>query len=129
MRLRVRCRGHAARLYRSAEDHVHELWWDGSWHNADLTAVTGSPPAWNQPDPHGYMFDAQRTQHVVYIGREQHVHELVWDGNWHHTDLSLEAGAPPAEGGPPGYAFEAELTQHVLYRGSDRHVHELTWRA
>ena len=29
-------------------------------------------------DPAAYMFDAQGTQHVVYRGSDNHIHELWW---------------------------------------------------
>ena len=59
------------------DNHLHELWSDaGGWHTDDLTAATGAP----EPLPEhlvGYMFDAQGTQHVMYVGAsDQHIHEL-----------------------------------------------------
>ena len=46
------------------------------WHYDDLTAATGAHLA--AGDPWGYMFDAQGTQHVVYRGDDNHIHELWW---------------------------------------------------
>jgi hypothetical protein len=40
------------------------------------TAATGAPGALS--DLAGYVFDAQGTQHVVYIGPNDHVYELWW---------------------------------------------------
>jgi Fibronectin type III domain len=74
------------------------------------------------------MFDAQGTQHVVYRGGDNHIHELWWDSQgWHHTDASGNAGAPNSAGDPNGYMFDAQGTQHVVYRGGDNHIHELWW--
>jgi hypothetical protein len=109
-------------------NHVCELWWDSAgWHFNDLTtAAAGAPPT--ASDPRGYVFVAQGTQHVNYLGPDGHVHELWWDGGgWHHNDLSLAASAPQAIGNPGGYMFGAQGTQHVNYRGTDNHVHELWW--
>ena len=78
-------------------------------------------------NPVGYVFDDQETQHVNYLGTDGHVHELWWDGSWHHNDLTVAAGAPGAVSNPVGYAFELQGTQHVNYRGSNNNVYELWW--
>lgn len=38
------------------------------WHVNDLTAAAGAPLAVNSATPKGYVFEAQRTQHVIYLG-------------------------------------------------------------
>jgi hypothetical protein len=78
----------------------------------------------------GYVFAAQGTQHVVFLGEDFHIHEFWWDGNgWHHNDLTNAAGAPVAADSsfPTGYVFAAQGTQHVNYWGPDDHIHELWW--
>jgi hypothetical protein len=109
------------------DDHVRELWWDTTgWHTDDLSTAAGAGPAY---PGHlvGYVFTAQRSQHVVYIGADRHVHQLWWDGTGRHADdLSALTGAPPASGALAGYAFEADRTQHVLYLSPpEDHVFEL----
>jgi hypothetical protein len=70
-------------------NHIHELWWDtNGWHHNDLTAAAGAPPVDGLVGNTlaGYAFDAQDTQHVVYIGGlvgpngpdENPVYELWW---------------------------------------------------
>jgi hypothetical protein len=58
---------------------IYELWWNSTgWHMDDLRAITGAPDAGGD-GPVGYAFEAQGTQHVVYIGlNDRHVHELRW---------------------------------------------------
>jgi hypothetical protein len=115
--------------------HVHELWWDSNgWHHNDLTVATNAPaPQAGDASMAGYVFEAQRTQHVVYMGTDIHVHELWWDSNgWHHNDLTVATGAPLAYTAGTGYVFAAQGTQHVFYTGlvsgnPDGHVHELWW--
>jgi hypothetical protein len=94
-----------------------------------LSSATGAPAA--AGDPAGFQFVGDSTQHVVYRGTDQHIHELWGDAahGWGHVDLTAVAGTPPAAGDPSGYAFEAQRTQHVLYRGVDRHIYELWWDA
>ena len=77
------------------------------------------------------MFDAQFTQHVVYIafpGGANHIQELWWDiFGWHRHDLTAAAGTRPAKGPIAAYVFDAQATQHVVYVGLDSHVYELWW--
>jgi hypothetical protein len=48
----------------------------GVWHINDLTAATGAPTAGVRPA--AFVFDAQGTQHVVYVGIDTHLYELWW---------------------------------------------------
>jgi hypothetical protein len=115
--------------YRGVDSHIHELWLgSGSWQHNDLTnAASGAPQAVGNPK--GYMFEAQGTQHVIYRGVDNHIHELWLGGRpgWQHNDLTNAArgGAPQAASDPKGYVFGAQGTQHVIYRGVDNHIHEL----
>lgn len=76
-----------------AEDDgsMHELWWESdSWHYSDLTAETQAPPA-ALATPGGYVFAAQGTQHVDYVGIvDNHIEELRW-----------QAGDRPIDPVPP----------------------------
>ncbi|WP_239335258.1 trypsin-like serine protease, partial [Frankia sp. CiP3] len=63
--------------YRSADGHIHELWWrKGHWHHTDLTTTAGAPPATG--DPVGYVFSAESGRHVNYRSADGHIHELWW---------------------------------------------------
>jgi hypothetical protein len=81
----------------------------------------------------GYAFEAQGTQHVIYVDDGMHIQELWWDSNgWHHNDLTAATGAPIAEGEPTAYVFDVDPnfpqgTQHVVNWGSD--LHELWWNS
>jgi hypothetical protein len=104
------------------------------WQNNDVSAAAGAPPAELSPSVAGYVFAAQGTQHVIYIGaNDGHLHELWWDTNgWHHDDLTAATGAPDANQTVPftGYAFNTQATQHVIYVGlNDNHIYELWWSA
>lgn len=112
-----------------SDGHLYELYWDGAWHYKDLTAEAGAPLSFLEPT--GYVFAAQGTQHVVYLGAgdggtDGHIHELWWDDDgWHPNDLTEAAGgAPLAANVPAGYEFRG---QHVVYRGNDSHIHDLRW--
>ena len=118
-------------IYRGVDGHIHELWWDAAngWGAGDLTDVTGvTAPA---GDPSGYSLEATSTQHVVYRGTDNHIHELWWGAanGWRGGDLCAETGAPAAAGDPFGYVFDAQGTQHVVYRAATGHIIELWWDA
>ncbi len=114
--------------YRGLDGRIHELRWDtAGWHYwGSPSDLAGAPPAGS--DPRGYVFAPQDTQHVVYTGVDRHVHELWWDGAWHHSDLTAVTGAPIAGAAPIGYTFDFQRnTQHVVYNSDDHHIVELAW--
>jgi hypothetical protein len=49
----------------------------GSWYLQDLTAETGTAPS-PTVRPAAYVFEAQGTQHVIYVGSDAHIYELWW---------------------------------------------------
>jgi uncharacterized protein with PIN domain len=116
-------------FFRGDDDHLHELAisiGDHAWGHYDLTAATGAPLMAGKPC--GYAFEAEKRQHVVYKGADNHIHELaisIGNNAWGHYDLTAGTGAPEAYSDPFGYAFEAEKRQHVVFKGSDLHLHEL----
>jgi hypothetical protein len=108
---------------------IHELWFDSSWHDNNLTMASGAE---NSPTAagttiDGYSTEYNRQQHVNYIGIDNHVHELWFDNTWHHNDLSVQSAAPAPEGGTPlvGYPTSYSNQQHVIYIGADSDIHEL----
>jgi hypothetical protein len=113
--------------YVGQDSHVYELWWNSAgWKFNDLTAATGAPLAQVNRNAAGYVFASQGTQHVNYLGLDNHIHELWWDSHgWHHNDLTTASGAPDSGGEPAGFMFAG--TQQVLFRGTDNHIHELSW--
>jgi hypothetical protein len=115
-------------VYRGTDNHIHQLWWDtAGWRISDLTMATHAAPA--AGDPSGYVSDADGgSQHVVYRGTDNHIHQLWWDtAGWHTNDLTMATHAAPAAGDPAGYVFNARATQHVVYRGADNHIYQLWW--
>jgi hypothetical protein len=118
-------------FYRGTDNHIHELRWGadtGGWHYwGSPTLATGAPEA--KGDPCGYVFVPQETQHVVYRGVDDRIHELWWDeAGWHHHDLTVATGAPTAGSDAVGYVFGFRKdTQHVVYAAEDRRIIELAW--
>lgn len=129
--------GVARVLYRGQDAHIHEIAIypeTGSWGHFDMSAATGAPPAkrdtpiapggaWEPgARPMGYVAGTAR---VVYLGQDNHIHEISIypeTGSWGHFDMSAATGAPPAKSDPVGY--EAGVAR-VVYRGQDAHIHEI----
>lgn len=68
-------------VYAGDDGHIHELYNDpGGWHDADLTAAAaGVSPAFRVRAPATDMFDPQGTRHIVFLGDDDHIHELWWN--------------------------------------------------
>src|SRR5260370_789526 len=119
--------------YRGSDSHIHELYWNGDlWVHTDLIVASGADKvAGTSAIGHPAGYTLSNSQHVVYRGSDDHIHELYWEGAaWGHNDLTLASGASKlsgtaAAGDPAGYTLND--SQHVVYRGSDGHIHELYW--
>ncbi len=111
------------------DSHVHELYITpgAGWVDNDLTALAGAvaPAAGTALD--GY-WGTDDSQHVNFIGTDNHVHELyITPGaGWVDNDLTALAGAvaPTAGTALDGY-WGTDDSQHVNFIGTDNHVHEL----
>ena len=120
--------------YVGTDGHVHELQFDGTgWQDSDLSASFAPsvlPPDGRAPGPVGYLFTAEGTRHVDFVGADTNIHEFWLDGaGWHHNDLTRGGTPPSVMTSPYAYMFDAEGTQHVGYIGTDSHIHELWWNS
>jgi len=127
--------------------HVHRIHWDGStWSHDDLTAVLNPPglPSGVLPAGKGSGLTccgSESNAHVFYIGPDQHVHRIHWDGKkWEHEDLTTLAEAanipvpvPPAVMGSAVTCFGSGNNTRVFYFSpaspgdTDLHVHQIFW--
>jgi hypothetical protein len=118
--------------YCSADGHIHELFVmpGNNWAHADLTVLTGAPPA-DGRHLSGYAWERGAAKQIVYTTSDGHIHELVVSrgGAWSHADLTEITGAPPADGRQVcAGTFEAQAEKHVVYTDSFGLVHELVAR-
>ena len=110
----------------------------GSWNYIDVTAAANAPavgPAGYEINTKlsAYSWSVDRTDHIVYKGADNHIHEL-WQqyGTWRHADLTISSGATvtaAANTQPYGLQSEIDQGQHIIYQGSDNHIHELVFKA
>src|SRR5262249_41356747 len=61
---------------------------------------------------------------VFYLGTDQHLHQLYFDGGWHHTDVTASTGADIADSMSPLDALldPSYNPPDVFYIGRDGHV-------
>jgi hypothetical protein len=123
-------------VYRTAEGDIIQLYakykgTDG-WHQEDLTKEANAPKAAGDPSGDRLRESTLRgivTQHVVYRGTDDAIHELFLGGaenKWTHNDVSKAAGTTPKAAGDPVYfVFAANRTQHVVFQTSEGGIYEL----
>ena len=80
-----------------------------------------------------FQWKAGASKHIVYVGTDDHLHELSFTQNqgWSHADLNLSApGAPnvPDSAIQTAYEWKALGTKQVCYTTTDGHIHELSRR-
>jgi hypothetical protein len=108
-------------VYRGNDAHIHELRLEGSWIQADLSAIViDNPPAFPAAgDPFAYVApDGIPT--VIYVGTDQHIHHIRLDpSGWIQADLSAivtdNPPAFPALNDPFAY-ITPDGIQRLLYR-------------
>jgi len=125
-------------VYRGKDNQIHELWFkhgyvmSGAWQHAPIGQQAGAPAA--AGDPVAYCWEHDKSQHVIYRGADNMIHELwfkhgtVMSGSWQHAAIGKDAGAPPAASDPIAYCWEGDGSQHVVYVGMDGQIHELWFK-
>jgi hypothetical protein len=66
-------------FYRIADGHLHELWWVAGGGNpvpVDVTNSAYAPLA--KGNPAAFIVEGSNSQHVVYRGADDHIHEIRW---------------------------------------------------
>ncbi len=123
-------------IYRGVDNNIHEVWFDkglrgGEWkYGGVLNAIASAPAA--ASDPTGFAWEHDKTQHIIYRGADDNIHEIWFKHGmmgkaiWTYGGaLNAKVGAPVAASDAMGFAWEADNTQHVIYRGQDKQIHEL----
>ena len=117
-------------VFADAEGHVHEFQFRGGrWAWTDLTREAGAPAAHATAKLAGYVWERDRSRHVLYRSQEDELVELfsVDGGPWRFNRPAAEAGAGAVlwrGGNPTGYVWK-DGAQHVVYPDRDGHVVEL----
>lgn len=114
--------------YLAQDGHVHELWMStgGTWQHADVSALTGAPPAVRVTA--GYSWAEGHSKQIVFVGDDHHIHELCAEAGkpWRHVDLTTITDTPlPGSHFMVGYEWSEGRSKQVAYVGQDGHIHEL----
>jgi len=125
-------------VYRATDGNIHEIFYKrdlthhGWEYGGALSTKVGAPAAAGRP--WGYVWERDKTQHIVYRTPDGNIQEIFYKKDLTHHGwefggaLSAKVGAPPAADDPIGYAWEGDDTQHVIYRGTDNYIQELWQR-
>jgi hypothetical protein len=120
---------------------IHELCYAGRWTHHDLitdaTVPTQAPLAKTGSALAGYVTNRNQQQHVIYVGTDDHVHELCYAGRWYHHDLTKDGKAPVSakagsalSGTEITYSSSLDWQQSLAFVGNDGkndHVYELLY--
>jgi hypothetical protein len=92
-------------FYLDSNRNVQEFWAAStsplSWHASDVTTAAGGAPLAFAGSPVSTdVSTIDNTDHVFYIGVDQNVHELWWNGTWHYADDTTQT-APAAPNAVP----------------------------
>ena len=119
--------GNLLTIYRSADGHVHDLYWStGAVGHDNITGSIGAPRA--AGEPRGALL-ADGINHVIYRTGDGHLHALWWTGGSPagHEDMTAGLSAPPAAGDPSPWVDTTRGRNHLAYRATDGHVRGFYW--
>lgn len=123
-------------IYRSEDGHVHDIWWvpgRGDPAHVDLTVLALAPLAADKPT--AFTVEAANTQHVVYRGVDNHIHEIRWAeqgfariSNHLRPDqvIHIEDGPPQVGALPTG--FLSPRWRFELVPGTDQKRIRSVWK-
>lgn len=119
--------GHFAIYYIGANAHVWQLFYDGVWHNNDVSALSGNPVTPILASPISSLIDSSGHFAIYYISGDQHVWQLFYDGVWHNNDITTLSGNVVTTN--PGTALVSALDPvghfAVYYVGINHHIYQL----
>jgi hypothetical protein len=114
--------------------HVCELSWAASttgWHSSDPTAVAGAPKAATGSALASLYDPNSNTVRVDYVGTDQHIHQLSWNGiGWSSNDLTAAATGAPIAATGSSLATDVNFynnTVELYYIANNQTVQELSW--
>jgi len=120
-------------FYLANDGHVQTISWneEDGWDTKDLTDAARAPIAVRGSALVSYVWEEQKTQGVLYLSSDGHIHDLSWDkkDGWGAEDPIALTNAPAAVGGSAltCYVWNDQRTQHVFYLSANDHVHQLSW--
>lgn len=129
-------------IFEGTNGYSQQLYWAGSAAATERALVIPNVPqpvnSWataatapqELSKPAAFYVPSDGTEHVVYVGADSHLHELIWLGTGivTHNDLTELAGAPLPVGDPFAYYSTVDQTCYVIYRNLSGQVDVLFWK-
>jgi RHS repeat-associated protein len=123
-------------FYEGTDQHLDTVYWNASaaaWQNADLNSLSGSTTLMATKGSLGsVMFSGNTVIYVFYIGANQHLIAILWNGSaWvtgDATNLSGAGGALPVAGSAlTTVATGTGIDLLNFYEGPSQHIYSIYW--
>lgn len=129
-------------IFEATNGYSQRLYWQGSVAPTERALVIPNVPepvnSWVKAatavqelsKPAAFYVPSDGTEHVVYVGADSHLHELIWAGTGivTHNDLTQLAGAPLPVGDPFAYYSAMDKICYVIYRNTSGQLDVLHWK-
>jgi RHS repeat-associated protein len=123
-------------FYEGTNQHLFTVYWNSSanaWQNADLNALSGATTLMAVKASFGsVMFSGNGGVYVFYIGTNQHLIDINWDGSsrWLTGDLTIASGGAALAVSGSAVTTVATGTSIDLmsfYEGTNQHIYSIYW--
>lgn len=81
-------------FYVGADQHLHQMYSDGSWTDQDVTSAAGAPVPAELTPVATFKDDPDNQQHAFYLGANAHFYHLYYDTKWNLQDLTMGVPLP-----------------------------------
>jgi RHS repeat-associated protein len=123
-------------FYEGTNQHLFTVYWNSSanaWQNADLNALSGATTLMAVRASFGSaMFVVNGGVYLFYIGTNQHLIDINWDGSsrWLTGDLTIASGgAALAVSGSAVTTIASGTSIDLMsfYEGANQHIYSVYW--
>jgi RHS repeat-associated protein len=123
-------------FYEGTNQHLFTVYWNSSanaWQNADLNALSGATTLMAVRASFGSaMFVVNGGVYLFYIGTNQHLIDINWDGSsrWLTGDLTIASGGAALAVSGSAVTTVATGTSIDLmsfYEGTNQHIYSIYW--
>jgi len=123
-------------FYEGTNQHLFTVYWNSSanaWQNADLNALSGATTLMAVKASFGSaMFSGNGGAYLFYIGTNQHLIDINWDGtsSWLTGDLTIASGGAALAVSGSAVTTAATGTSIDLmsfYEGPNQHIYGIYW--
>jgi len=110
----------------SMGQNIHQIAYNGSWVDTNLTTTTGGPTPYVM-GVSAFYTTPDNDLHVFYIATNRHIHQFTYKGVWADEDVTAESNGMIAADEVPVSAFTTNGAQYVYFCGNDNDLHEYAY--